>query len=326
MARLMFYIMLAVVLMVLDFRGGHVEKLRSGAALAIEPMLVLIESPFRLARSGQEQFRDRRGLLAERDEYERLLRESHARLLLLEELGRENTELRELLGASEALEVDFQTAELREIDLNPYSHRVVINRGQHHGIRSGQPVIDARGVVGQVDDTMLRSAQVILLSDPDHALPIRVERTRLRTIAYGSGRTNELRLTDLPMNVDLEPGDLLLTSGLGGRFPSGLPVAEVVSVARPAGEAFAVATARPLARLDGARHLLVLAPIERESFIDIGDIVPVPTSETGESELLDNDTASEDEEALEDEEASDDEGPSAAPELPQRDDSEESAP
>jgi rod shape-determining protein MreC len=263
-ARLMFYIMAAVVLMVLDHRGGHVEKIRSTAALAVEPMQVLIESPFRFGRAVHEQFRDRRALLAERTELERLLRESHARLILLEEKGRENAELRELLGASESLVVDFQTAELRQIDLNPYSHRILINRGRRHGIAAGQPVIDARGVVGQIDEAMLHSAQVILLSDPDHALPVSVARTRLRTIAYGSGRTTELRLTDLPMNVDLEPGDVLLTSGLGGRFPAGLPVAEVTDVARPAGEAFAVATARPMARLDGARHLLVLAASERE--------------------------------------------------------------
>lgn len=276
MARLMFYIMMAVVLMVLDFRGGYVDRARAAASLAAEPVLLLVESPFRLGHAAREQFRDRRQLLTERDQFERLLRESHARLLLLEELGRENAELRDLLGASAALTVDFQTAELRQIDLNPYSHRVLINRGRRHGIQAGQPVVDARGVVGQVDESLLSSAHVILLSDPDHALPVRVARTRLRTIAYGSGRTDELRLTDLPMNVDIEPGDQLLTSGLGGRFPPGLPVAEVVSVARPAGEAFAVALARPLARLDGARHLLVLDRIEP------------PAAELFDTELLDD--------------------------------------
>jgi rod shape-determining protein MreC len=212
-----------------------------------------------------------------------LLRESHARLLLLEELGRENAELRELLGASASLDLEFQTAEMRQIDLHPYSHRVVINRGRRHGIEPGQAVVDARGVVGQVDEAMLSSAKVILLSDPDHALPVRVERTRLRTIAYGSGRTGELRLTDLPMNVDLEPGDRLLTSGLGGRFPSGLPVAEVTSIERPSGEAFAVATARPLANMDGARHLLVLATVEPEPMMDAAlELLDLDAFETGD--------------------------------------------
>jgi rod shape-determining protein MreC len=293
MARLMFYIMMAVVLMVLDFRGGYVDRVRSIAAMGSEPLLLLIESPFRLTLAAREQFGDRRQLLAERDQFEQLLRESHARLLLLDELGRENAELRELLGASGALAIDFQTAELRQIDLNPYSHRVLINRGQRHGVRAGQPVVDARGVVGQIDEPLLSSAQVILLSDPDHALPVRVARTRMRTIAYGSGRTDELRLTDLPMNVDLVPGDLLLTSGLGGRFPSGLPVAEVVSVARPAGEAFAVAKARPLARLDGARHLLVLELLEQaasdEVDIELHEVLEVPPESADEDDLEERD-------------------------------------
>ena len=152
------------------------------------------------------------------------------------------------------------------IDLNPWSHRVLINRGSRDGLATGQPVIDTRGVMGQIDEVGLNIAQIILISDPDHALPVRVQRTGLRTVAYGSGRINRLRLTDLPMNVDLVPGDTLVTSGLGGAFPAGLPVAEVESVSRPTGEAFARAAVRPLARLDRARHVLVvetLAPASR---------------------------------------------------------------
>ncbi len=268
MARLMFYALLAMVLMTLDFRGRYVENFRALAGLAVEPFMLAIEAPFTLAFRLRDNFTDRNALQAERDELEQLLRESRARLLLMQELGRENAELRELLEASRVVDAEYQTAELRSIDLNPYSHRVLINRGSSHGLRAGQPVIDATGVIGQVDTVLLYSATVILLSDPDHALPVRVERNRLRTIAYGSGRTDELRLTDLPMNVDLEVGDVLLTSGLGGRFPAGLPVAEVVAVSRPDGEAFARAEARPLARLDGARHLLILAIRSLEEQID----------------------------------------------------------
>jgi rod shape-determining protein MreC len=259
MARLMFYILLAVVLMTLDHRGGHLEKFRGYAGLVVEPAILLIEAPFVLVSRLRQNMGERRVLLAERDELDRQLRQSRAQLLLTDELARDNAELRDLLQASRLLETRFQAVELRNIDLNPYSHRVLINRGKRHGITEGQPVIDASGVVGQVDEVLLHSAKVILLSDPDHAMPVRVERTRLRTIAYGSGRADELRLTDLPMNADLVVGDRLLTSGLGGRFPAGLPVAEVTSVERPVGEAFAVGLARPMARLEGARHFLVLS-------------------------------------------------------------------
>lgn len=229
--------------------------------MIVEPAGLLVDAPFSLARSAWTALRGRQQLLSEIDELRSQLAESSARLLMLEELRRENLELRELLGASRQPQVGFYPAEIRQIDLNPFSHRVVINRGRRDGLQSGQAVIDAFGVVGQVDEVFLHSARVVLLTDPDHALPIAVERTGVRTIAYGSGLNTELRLNDLPMNVDLEPGDRLVTSGLGGAFPAGLPVAEVVDVSRTVGEAFARARLRPLGRLDRSRHLLVLETV-----------------------------------------------------------------
>ncbi len=275
-ARLMVYVLLAVILMTMDYRGRHVDKVRGAVIGLAEPVFLAVESPFRLAASLRANVRDYQTLLAERDRLERSLRESEARLLLVDELARENTELRSLVDASEQLETRFLTAELRNIDLNPYSHRVLINRGARHGVRPGLAVIESEGVVGQVEQVASRSAKVILISDPDHALPVRVQRTGLRTIAYGSGRTDELRLTDLPMNVDLEPGDTLMTSGLGGRFPAGLPVAEITAVQRPSGEAFAVAQARPLAGLGSIRHLLV---IELEAPGPLPGLVPEAAAE-----------------------------------------------
>lgn len=297
-ARLMAYILLAVVLMTLDFRGRHVDRLRTAAVALAEPVMLAVDAPFLLASTLRQGLRERAELLAERDRLERQLREARARELALGQLAEENAELRELLDASRRLRNRYLTAELRNIDLNPYSHRVYINRGQRHGVRSGQAVIEAAGVVGQIDQVAARSATVILLSDPDHALPVLVQRTGLRTIAYGSGRTDELRLTDLPMNVDLQAGDILLTSGLGGRFPTGLPVAEVFEVRRPSGEAFASAQARPLARLGSVRHLLV---IELETPGPLPGLAPLPETmpemapetlpETSPEARLDRDTA-----------------------------------
>ncbi|MEE4639158.1 MAG: rod shape-determining protein MreC [Wenzhouxiangella sp.] len=258
----MIYALLAIILMTLDYRGRWVDQIRSQAGLFVEPAVLLIESPFRLAASAWSSLRARHQLLGEIDELRSQLAESSARLLLLEELRRENLELRELLGASRQPQIGFRPAEIRQIDLNPFSHRVLINRGRRDGLQSGQGVIDAFGVVGQVDEVFVHSARVVLLTDPDHALPIAVERTGVRTIAYGSGLNTELRLNDLPMNVDLEAGDRLITSGLGGAFPAGLPVAEVVDVSRTVGEAFARARLRPLGRLDRSRHLLVLDTID----------------------------------------------------------------
>ncbi|NDY95736.1 rod shape-determining protein MreC [Wenzhouxiangella limi] len=257
-SRLMIYALLAIILMTLDYRGRWVEQMRHQAGLVVEPAVLLIESPFRLANSIWSALRGRQQLLREIGELRGLLAESSARLLLLEELRRENLELRQLLSASKQPQVAFYPAEIRQVDLNPFSHRVLINRGRRDGVESGQAVIDAYGVVGQVDEVFLHSARVVLLTDPDHALPVAVERTGVRTIAYGSGLNTELRLNDLPMNVDLEASDRLVTSGLGGAFPAGLPVAEVIDVSRKVGEAFARARLRPLGRLDRSRHLLVL--------------------------------------------------------------------
>lgn len=254
----MFYGMLAIVLMALDYRGQYVNTIRGLAWRALEPVTIAVEAPFGLGRRLGEELRARHELMDRLAVLERERRKSEAELTLLGELRDDNRELRALLAASRRIVPSFHTAELMSIDLNPWSHRVVINRGRRDGLSPGQPVMDIHGVMGQVGEVGLSTAEVVLISDPDHALPVRVERTGLRTVAYGSGRINQLRLTDLPMNVDLRPGDRLLTSGLGGAFPAGLPVAEVESVSRPVGEAFARASVRPLARLDRARHVLVV--------------------------------------------------------------------
>jgi rod shape-determining protein MreC len=278
-ARLMVYALIATILMVLDYRGGYVAQVRDWAANLIEPAILVVEAPFAFGRRMGEELRSRHTLQDTIALLERKLHSREARLMLLEELRSENMELRRLLEASDRLDVTFRAAELMSIDLNPYSHRVMINRGRRDGLEEGQPVLDAEGVIGQVDRVARNSAQVILISDPDHALPVRVQRTDLRTVAYGSGQIDNLRLSDLPMNVDLEPGDVLITSGLGGAFPPGLPVAEIRSVQRRAGEPFARAEARPIGRLDRARHVLVVV-IESQS-----DDPEVATEEPAEDHI-----------------------------------------
>lgn len=285
-ARLMFYIMLCMVLMTLDFRGQWIERLRGGSELVVEPLWLAVEAPFRMAEALSDRWTNRSELLAERDALSLALNRSRARLLVLEELERENDRLRRLLDASVEIDRDFQTVELRQLDLDPYSHRLLVNRGASEGLRVGQPVLDANGLIGQVDDVLTHSASVILLSDPDHALPVKVERSRLRTIAYGSGQIAQLRLNDLPMNADIEVGDVLISSGLGGRFQPGLPVADVVEVTRLPGEAFARATAELRARLQGARHLLVVteSPRTNEEGVIVGPPAESPQTTGVEGE------------------------------------------
>lgn len=278
-ARLMAYTLLAIVLMALDFRGRYIERVHVLAGYLVEPVMLLIEAPFAAAGRLREEFTGRQTLLERIAVLEQARRLERARLELLEELARENEELRELLGAARRLPVHFQPAEMLSVDLDPFAHRVLINRGGSDGLRDGQPVVDGGGVIGQVDRVFRHTARVILISDPDHALPVQVRRTGLRTIAYGTGSADRLKLSDLPMNVDLEAGDLLVTSGLGGLFPPGLPVAEIVSVDRPDGQPFATAVALPLGFMDRGRHVLVIAMASPDNDAD-AEVVAGP--ETGE--------------------------------------------
>lgn len=266
----MVYALASIILMTLDYRGGYVDQIRGYATLATEPLVLALEAPFGFGRRLGQELRSRHELQDRLAAVERRLRTHEAELMLLEEFRDENEELRSLLETRRRFDLDFRAAELMNIDLHPYSHRVVINRGRRDGLVQAQPVIDSEGVIGQLDEVAMNSARVILVSDPDHALPVRVQRTGLRTVAYGSGQINSLRLSDLPMNVDLEPGDVLITSGLGGAFPPGLPVAEIETVSRRAGQPFATATARPLARLDRARHVLVVTAGPAEDHPDAG--------------------------------------------------------
>lgn len=298
-ARLMFYGLLSIVLMTLDYRGGYVDSLRGLAWRALEPVVLAVEAPFGLGQRLGEEMRARHELMDRIAGLERHLRETQAEVALLEELRDDNRELRALLEASQRVAPRFETAELMNIDLNPWSHRVLINRGRRDGLTAGQPVMDSHGVMGQVDEVAFSTAQVILISDPDHALPVRVQRTGLRTVAYGSGRINQLRLTDLPMNVDLQPGDVLVTSGLGGAFPPGLPVAEVESLSRPVGEAFARAEVQPLARLDRARHVLVVDSPEPDSSPASSDAADSDNAEENSDEAGDEPNGSVEEPAAE---------------------------
>lgn len=297
----MFYALLAIILMSLDFRERWVDQMRSAAGLLVEPVVLLLEWPYRLGSDLGAGLRSHQQLLHEARVLRQDLAVVSAELMTLAELAVENAELRELLDAGQRTAAGYIVAEVRHVDLNPFSHRVLINRGRRDGLVTGQAVIDARGLVGQVDEVFLHTSRVVLLTDPDHALPVRIQRTGLRTIAYGSGLNDLMRLTDLPMNVDLEPGDLVLTSGLGGVFPPGLPVASVETVERPSGEAFANAGLAPIARPDRSRHLLVL-----EAVVELADAEgPEAESAAPEGETTPSDSTARDpvESATENQEA-----------------------
>jgi len=259
-ARLMVYLLLSIVLMAMDQRGHYVPRVREAAVTLFEPVFHLADLPSRSLRSistyshTYSELQQRNAELADQ-----LLGQS-ADLQRLEALQQENARLRDLLDATSGRRFEFRFAELVQVDLDPLSHQVMIDRGSNDGVFEGQAVLDGNGVMGQVEIVMQGMASVRLISDPDHALPVQILRTGLRTVAFGTGETGSLLLPNVPLQADVRPGDELVTSGLGDRFPSGFPVAIVETVERQPGEMFASVVARPLAALDRGREVLLVLP------------------------------------------------------------------
>lgn len=189
-----------------------------------------------------------------------------ARLQQLEALEAENMRLRDLLGSSFKIGDRVLIAELISVDLDPYRHQVMINKGTSSGVFAGQPVLDAKAVMGQVIRVTPGTATVLLITDAVHALPVQVNRNGLRTIAEGTGFINRLQLPHLPNNADIQEGDLLVTSGLGGHFPPGYPVAQVTEVQREPGKPFATVLATPSAHLERTREVLLVWTLAPELY------------------------------------------------------------
>jgi len=258
-ARLMLYGLLAVVLMAMDHRGDYVPRLRGLAQYAVEPLYHVIDWPVNAVRDLYGQFESRRALRSENEQLRKDLLGQQAVLQRMQTLERENERLRALFQGAESQPNEYRFAELLQVDLDPFSHRVLIDHGSSDGVQPGQAVIDGAGVMGQVEDVHLHFASVRLISDPNHALPVQISRTGLRTVAFGLGETGRLSLPNVPREADVREGDLIVTSGLGERFPGGYPVARVTGIDREPGRSFAQVEARPLAALDRGREVLLIS-------------------------------------------------------------------
>ena len=275
--RTLALIVLSIVLMVLDQRQQHLDAVRDAIAAAVYPMRLIVAAPARLFAWTSENTQSRNELELEnaRLRAEKLL--TGARLLELDALRAENDRLRAMLEARRQVRNDVRVAEIMSVDANPFRHSIVLDVGSADGVYDGQALLDADGVVGQVIDASPMTSQAILISDPDHTLPVEVLRNGLRTIAFGTGELGRLDLPFLPNNADIEEGDLLVTSGLGGAFPSGYPVARVVTVQRMPQQPFADVSAVPLAALDQVREVMLIWPVDRRE-------APVEPPQTEESE------------------------------------------
>ncbi|NZA27165.1 rod shape-determining protein MreC [Luteimonas sp. SJ-92] len=256
--RLLAYLAIAIALIVADHRGDWLDRVRGYASVAMQPVWWLAGLPSRLGRNVREDAVTR-ALLA--DDNRRLRNEllvSRARLARLQVAATENARLRGLLGSAERGGLDVRLAPILDVDLDPTRQRVMLSAGARQGVTIGQCVIDAGGVVGQIIETTPTTATVLLLTDPDHAVPVVVARTGVRLVVYGQGRSDRLRVPNVPLSSDVEVGDELVTSGLGGRFPPGFPVGRIAALAPDDSRAFLVGDVVPAARLDRGRDVLLL--------------------------------------------------------------------
>ncbi|HVI58585.1 MAG TPA: rod shape-determining protein MreC [Luteimonas sp.] len=273
--RLLTYLALSVALLVLDHRGGVLSRLRAQANVAVQPLWWLAGLPARLGDSVRDDAVTRATLAEDNRRLRNALLVSGARQARLQVAAAENARLRGLLGAAERGGLDVQLAAILDIDLDPTRQRLVLDAGSSSGVRQGQSVIDAGGLVGQIIEVTPTTATVLLLTDPDHAVPVLVGRNGVRLVAYGRGRSDQLELSNIPLSADVKVGDAIITSGLGGRFPPGFPVGTVVSLHPDDSRAFLVATLKPAAQLDRGRDVLLLRQVAEN---------PAPVSNAGEAD------------------------------------------
>ena len=256
--RLLAYLALAVALLVLDHRGGWLSQLRAQANLVAQPLWSIAGLPARMGDALSQNAATRSGLVAENRTLRNALLISGARLARLQTAAAENARLRGLLGADRRGGLDVQLAPILDIDLDPTRQRLVLDAGSRDRVSVGQSVIDAGGLVGQIIAVRPGTSTVLLLTDPDHAVPVMVARTGVRLVAYGKGRSDRLALPNIPLSSDLKVGDVLITSGLGGRFPAGFTVGTVAALHPDDSHAFLVGDVVPAAQLDRGRDVLLL--------------------------------------------------------------------
>lgn len=254
--------------MIADHKGRHLDTVRGVLATLVYPLQYAVDIPIKAGTWMAETVTTRSELLGQND---RLRRESlriQSKLEKFAELEAENRRLRRLLDSSTKVSERVLIAELLSVDMNPFSRKIVLNKGTRDGVYSGQSLIDSNGIMGQVVHAGPFSSNALLITDPSHALPVQSHRTGLRAVAVGTGPLNQLELLHIPNNADIGVGDLLVTSGLGGRFPSGYPVGHVTSVERDRGRPFATVRVEPTARLERNREVLLVWPAERGDTVD----------------------------------------------------------
>ena len=221
--KLIIFVVLSFILLINDQRNNYLSILRNSIAIAIYPLQSAVEIPSRLTDWFDLRIKSKEILIKENQNLLSQQKINSSILQRYESLEQENERLKQILNAASNLDNKVEITRIISVNVNPYRHTIVIDKGERDGVYEGQVLLDADGVIGQILHTNFLTSEAILISDSDHALPVEINRNGLRTIVLGNGSYTKLDVPYIPNNADIEIGDLLVTSGLGGKFPSGYP-------------------------------------------------------------------------------------------------------
>ncbi len=252
-------VVLSVTMMTADQRFHLLKDVRAALSVVLYPIQYLVNFPVTAGEWMGESFSTRETLLAEISSLKTQQTILNARLQKLAALEQENVRLRALLDSSYKVSEKVLIGELLAVNLEPFSQEIVINRGTRHGVYEGQPLLDAHGIMGQITRATPLTSNAMLITDPNSAIPVTVNRNGLRAVAYGTG-SELLDLPYFPGNADIAVGDLLVSSGLGGRYPRGYPVATISAIEFDQTKPFAKVQAKPTAHLNRSREVLLIWP------------------------------------------------------------------
>ncbi|WP_428240222.1 rod shape-determining protein MreC [Gynuella sp.] len=256
--RFLFALLLSGMLMFADLRIPQTDKLKQILGYPLTPILWIANVPSEAVDWSSSTLASREKLMIENESLKAQVLMLQRKTQQLPIIQAENRRLRELVNASEQVSERILAAQLIGLDTDAFSHQVIINKGSEDGVFVGQPVLDATGLMGQVIQIDTYTSRVLLIADANHAVPVEVNRNGLRGVVSGTGDLSQLELIYVPDTADIQVGDLLVTSGLGGRFPQGYPVAVVDSVEHDPGEPFAIIKAKPSAHLNRSKHVLLV--------------------------------------------------------------------
>ena len=263
--RLIFVLLLSILLIFLDHKAGSFDSIRGYLQSLVSPLQYIANAPKQLMTWTAENVVTRQHLMEENQKFKVNELRLHEQLMQLDIIKQENERLRSLLASPLRSEVRKMVAEIISVDSDPYTHQIVINKGANDGVYEGQPVLDEQGIVGQIQHVGTTSSRVILIVDVTHGVPVRISRNGIRLIASGSGQVDRLTHNHVPHSADIRSGDLLVTSGLGGKYPEGYPVSRVTIVTQDESRPFARVYSQPVAQIDRLRYLLLLWPEKASS-------------------------------------------------------------